>query len=60
MISSRSAAHRQHHPEAFGRTAAELAQQEPGLLQRLLGNKALMLTAAGLAAKFLANRARNR
>jgi hypothetical protein len=51
---------RQHHPEAFGRAAAELGQQEPGLLQRLLGNKALMLAAAGLAAKFLADRARSR
>jgi hypothetical protein len=51
---------RQHHPEAFGRTAAELGQQEPGLLQHLLGNKALMLAAAGLAAKFLADLARNR
>src|SRR5688572_14165573 len=46
---------RQYHPEAFGRTAAQLGQQEPGLLQRLLGNKALMFAAAGLAAKFLAD-----
>jgi hypothetical protein len=51
---------RQSHPEAFGRAAAELGQQEPGLLQRLLGNKVLMLAAAGLAAKFLANRVRSR
>jgi hypothetical protein len=48
---------RQYHPEAFGRAAAELGQHEPRLLQRLLGNKALMLAAAGLAAKFLADRA---
>ena len=51
---------RQHHPEAFGRTAAELGRQEPGLLQHLLGNRALMLAAAGLAAKFLADLARDR
>jgi hypothetical protein len=47
---------RQHHPEAFGRAAAELGCEEPGLLQQLLGNKALMLAAAGLAAKFLGDR----
>jgi hypothetical protein len=50
---------RQYHPEAFGHAAAELGQQEPGLLRRLLGNKVLMLAAAGLAAKFLAARARS-
>ena len=46
----------QHHPEAFGRAAAQVGQQDPGLLQQLLGNKALMLAAAGLAAKYLASR----
>ncbi len=51
---------RQYHPDAFGRAAAELGQHEPGLLQRLLGNKALMVAAAGLAAKFLADRAQSR
>jgi hypothetical protein len=50
----------QYHPEAFGRAAAQVGQQEPGLLQRLLGHKVLMLAAAGLAAKFLADRARSR
>jgi hypothetical protein len=50
---------RQYHPEAFGRAAAQVGQQEPGLLQRLLGHKVLMLAAAGLAAKFLADRARS-
>ena len=49
---------RQHHPDAFGRTAAQVGRQEPGLLQQLLGNKALMLAAAGLATKFLTSRAR--
>jgi hypothetical protein len=51
---------RRHHPEAFGRAAAQLGREEPGLLQQLLGNKALMLAAAGLAAKFLAGRTRGR
>ena len=51
---------RQHHPEAFGRAAAQLGREEPGLLQQLLGNKALMLAAAGLAAKFLGDRGRSR
>ncbi len=49
---------RQHHPEAFGRTAAQVGRQEPGLLRQLLGNKALMLAAAGLATRFLGGRAR--
>jgi hypothetical protein len=49
---------RQHHPDTFGRTAAQVGQQEPGLLQQLLGNKALMLAAAGLAAKVMADRSR--
>jgi hypothetical protein len=49
---------RQHHPEAFGRAAAQLGREEPGLLQQLLGNKALMLAAAGLAATFLGDRGR--
>jgi hypothetical protein len=51
---------RQHHPDAFGRAAAELGWEEPGLLQQLLGNKALMLAAAGLAGTFLADRTRGR
>jgi hypothetical protein len=51
---------RRHHPEAFGRAAAQLGREAPGLLQQLLGNKALMLAAAGLAAKFLADRTRGR
>jgi len=49
---------RQHNPDAFGRTAAPISRQELGLLQQLLGNKALMLAAAGLATKFLTGRAR--
>jgi hypothetical protein len=49
---------RRHHPEAFGRAAAQLGREEPGPLEQLLGNKALMLAAAGLAAKFLGDRGR--
>jgi hypothetical protein len=41
---------RQRQPEAFGRAAAEVGRQRPGLLQSLLGNKALMLGAAVLGA----------
>jgi len=48
---------RQHHPEAFGRAAAEVGQREPSLLESLLGNKALMMGAAALGAKLLADRA---
>jgi hypothetical protein len=51
---------RQHHPEAFGRAAAELGREEPGLLQQLLGNKLLLHAAAGLAGTFLADRTRGR
>ena len=50
---------RQHHPEAFGR-AAQLGREKPGLLQQLLGNKALLLAAAGLAGTFSADRTRGR
>jgi hypothetical protein len=51
---------RQHHPEAFGRAAAQLGREEPGLLQQLLGNKVLLMAAAGLAGTFLADRTRGR
>jgi hypothetical protein len=51
---------RQHHPEAFGRAAAQLGREEPGLLQQLLGNKFLLMAAAGLAGTFLADRTRGR
>jgi hypothetical protein len=36
---------------------AQQYQQQPDLLHSLLGNKALMLTAAALGAKYLENRA---
>jgi hypothetical protein len=49
---------RQHDPDAFGRSAAEVGRQQPGLLQSLLGNKALMLGAVALAAKVMAGRQR--
>jgi len=51
---------RQHHPEAFGRAAAQLGREEPGLLQQLLGHKFLLMAAAGLAGKFLADHTRGR
>ena len=49
---------RRQGPEAFGRAAQQVGRQEPGLLQQLLGNKALMLAGAALAAKVMADRSR--
>jgi hypothetical protein len=47
---------RQHDPEAFGRAAALVGRKEPGLLQRLLGNKALLFAAAALATRYMNQR----
>jgi len=47
------------HPKAFGRVAAQ-HQDEPDLLSRLLGNKALMMAAAAIGAKILSDRAAKR
>jgi hypothetical protein len=44
-----------NHPKAFGRVAAQY-QDQPDILSRLLGNKALMMAAAALGAKFLSDR----
>ncbi len=49
---------RQRDPEAFGRAAAQVGREEPSLVTRLLGNKALMAAAAGLAAKYMNDRMR--
>jgi hypothetical protein len=49
----------QNHPQAFGYTAAQ-HQKEPDLLSSLLGNKALMIAAAALGAKYLSDRSRRR
>jgi hypothetical protein len=46
-----------NHPEVLGQAAAQY-QDQPDLLSRLLGNKALLAAAAGLAANFLADRSR--
>jgi hypothetical protein len=48
-----------NQPQAFGYTAAE-HQREPDVLSSLLGNKALMLAAAALGAKYLSDRSRKR
>jgi len=45
---------KQNHPEAMGQVAQQY-QQQPDILQSLLGNKALMLLAAGLGAKWMAD-----
>ena len=47
-----------NHPQAFGRVAAQY-QDQPDILQSLLGNKALMLALGGIGAKLLFDR-RNR
>ena len=47
----------QNHPQAFGYTAAQ-HQKQPDILSSLLGNKALMMAAAALGAKYLADRSR--
>jgi len=49
----------QNHPGALGTTAAQY-QQQPGILSSLLGNKALMMAAAALGAKYLADRSGGR
>jgi hypothetical protein len=51
---------RRHDPDAFGRAAAQVGRQEPGLLQSLLGNKAMLLAGAALAAKFMNSRMHDR
>lgn len=48
-----------NHPKAYGRVAAEY-QDKPDILSSLLGNKALLAVAAGLGAKFLADRSKRR
>ncbi len=45
-----------NHPEALGQVAAE-NRDNPGLIESLLGNKALMMLVAGLGAKYLSDRA---
>jgi hypothetical protein len=49
---------RQHHPDAFGRAAAQVGREEPWLLPQLLGHKFLLMVAAGLAGTFLTDRTR--
>lgn len=49
---------RQRDPEAFGRAAAQVSQDQPSLVTRLLGNKAVMAAAAGLAMKYMNDRMR--
>jgi len=46
---------RRNHPEQFGKVAAEVGRENPSMLQKLMGNKMLLLAAAGLAGKMLTN-----
>jgi hypothetical protein len=39
----------QNHPDAFGKAAAQIGQEQPGLLHSFLGKAAMALTAAVLA-----------
>jgi hypothetical protein len=59
-VASMAAYMQQNHPQAFGQAAAQIGQQQPDLLHSLLGNKALMIAAAGLGAKVLSDRAQGR
>jgi hypothetical protein len=43
----------ENHPEAFGKAAAEIGQQQPGLLHSFLGKSAMALAAAALASHFI-------
>ncbi len=43
----------QNHPEAFGKAAAQIGQEQPGLLHSFLGKAAMALTAAVLAKHFI-------
>src|SRR6476660_1190201 len=43
----------QNHPEAFGKAAAEIGQQQPGLLHSFLGKAAMAAAAAALASHFI-------
>lgn len=45
----------QNQPKAFGRVAAQY-QDQPNILQSLLGNKALLALLAGVGAKILSDR----
>ncbi len=43
----------QNHPDAFGKAAAQVGQEQPGLLHSFLGKAAMALTAAALAKHFI-------
>jgi hypothetical protein len=45
----------QNHPDIFGRVAAQLGQQQPGLLHSFLGKTGLAVGAAALASHFMKN-----
>ncbi len=43
----------ENHPEAFGKAAAEISQQQPNLLHSFLGKAAMAAIAAALASHFI-------
>jgi hypothetical protein len=44
---------KQHHPDAFGKAAAEVGQQNPDVLSSLLGNQGMSAVAKGLMGQFM-------
>jgi hypothetical protein len=51
---------RDKHPDVFGKAASEVGRKDPNILEQLLGNKALMMGAAVLAAKVLSDQSKRR
>jgi hypothetical protein len=43
----------QNHPEAFGKAASQISQQQPGLLHGFLGKAVLAMVGAALASHFI-------
>ncbi len=48
----------QNHPDLFGQAAAQVGQQQPGLLGALMGHAGMSQAAMGLASHFLSQRVR--
>ncbi len=46
----------QNHPDLFGQAAAQVGQQQPGLLGALMGHAGMSQAAMGLASHFLSQR----
>lgn len=53
QVASLASYTQQNHPELFGQAAAQVGQQQPGLLHSFLGKAGLALGAAALASHFI-------